>query len=234
MKKIKPNVLVGYIVLILTAILGSYFGSLVINNVEKKQLNQNISPTPIIQDPKISKKKIEEAQSHPKQFPDYEFTTSLLASPISTPSFVTDEDKLTNYLSANSIFIRVRGGISKAYLYIQTGDIDIQHESVYFYIVDGTSIGGHLDPKNSLIAENGNEFLYDLSKLPLMQLPYSPTKKPTEYDVVKSMLNHYVLYNKGVYYIGGFVSTTKLPNQISKMEIRYSCDPTNPCQISTQ
>lgn len=196
---------------------------------------KNVIPTPtvmpVLKDPNISKQGIEKVQSNPQQQLSYDFVTVLLSQPISTPSFVTDPDRLTNYLSANSILIGISGEISKAYLYIRTGDIDIQKESVYFYIIDGSSISGHLNPTESLISDNGNEFLYDLSQLPLVQAPYSPNTKPDHKDVISTMLNHISSYNNRSYYIGGFVSTTKLPNQISSMEIRYSCVPFSPCQI---
>lgn len=195
------------------------------------------TPTPLytLTDPnKLTKEKIDEVKARPPinvNIP-YEQVVTILGTPISTPVFVTNPGKLTEYLASTAQSIQVQGTVKSAYLYIKTGDLDIQNESVYFYIIDGKSFGGHFLPTESLIPDSGNEFLYDMSKLPLVQMPYSLKSTPNYSNAIKEMLNHITDYNKRKYYIGSFVSTTKLPNQVERIEIRYSCDPTDLCQIT--
>lgn len=232
MKKIKLNLLWAYIILVFTAIAGSYAGYLLISYVEKNPKSHlQTSPTPTIQVPTISKQDIKNAQYNFQNLPEYQFSTPLLSSEISTPSFVTDPEKLKNYLSETSVEIKITGTIKSAYLSVQTENIDIRKESVYVFIVDGSSIGGHLNPTESLIPDKGVTFLYNLSKLPLMDLPYSLDKQSRENNVLKMLNNK---NDDRIFYIGGFVSTTDLPNQITKMEILYSCEDNDPCEIFIQ
>ena len=157
-------------------------------------------------------------------------------TPLVTPSFVSDPQKLANYLEKNSVEINVRGQLSEAYLYIKTGPIDVERESVYFFIVDGYSSGGHLFSPENLATSTSSEFLYDLEKLPLVDLPFSTKNKARKVNIKEEFLNKDIAYKnesyKRQYFVGGFVSTMKLPNQIDRMEIRYSCKPTEICEIS--
>ncbi|MCQ3944272.1 MAG: hypothetical protein DPW11_00620 [bacterium] len=164
---------------------------------------------------------------------------NILANPISTPPFVTNPDKLRNYLEGSSVEINVEGNLDKAYLYLSTGPIDINRESVYFFIVDGYSKQGHLvaseSPVNGQSGLGRTEFLFDLSKLPLSSLPF-PLEDHKEYvDVLSDFLNRDIDYKsagkKRQYFVGGFVSTTRLPNQITKMQIRYQCEIGQSCKI---
>lgn len=158
---------------------------------------------------------------------------SLYKQPLETPSFVTNRAKLTKYLESNTSGIYIDGEISEAYLYIKTGQIDIEKESVYFWIVDAKSDGGHLLPTENLASGTGNEFLYDLVKLPIIQRPYSISKAPEHIDVVNDYLNKDLSYkDRREYYVGAFVSTTRLPNQVENLEIRYACKQGIICSIS--
>lgn len=162
----------------------------------------------------------------------------LLITPIATPSFVAKPESLKNYLEENSISINIIGSISKAYLYIQTDKIDLEQESVYFFIVGDHSIQGNLISAESQVNEanfninaNTNDFLYDMSKLPITQLS-DPVETRTEEHV--DILEEF--FNKGdekkQYFVGGFVWTATIPNYISKIEIRYKCADGNQCNIS--
>ena len=165
---------------------------------------------------------------------------NILSAPIATPPFVTNPDKLKKYLENNSVAINVKGDIDQAYLYIETGPINIQNESVYFFIVDGHSKQGHLVASESPVHESKSDqsrtdFLYDMSQLPLSQLPFPLEDHKTTIDAVSEFLNQDINYknseNKRQYFIGGFVSTTRLPNQISKIQIRYKCKEDQKCSI---
>lgn len=152
--------------------------------------------------------------------------------PLVTPSYVSNKEKLRKYLETNAQEIVTSGKIKEAYLYINTNAIDIEKESVYFWIVDGKDDGGHLIPTESLSAGKSGEFLYDLSKLPLIQLPYSLSKKADHIDVLGQYLNQDISYkDQRQYFIGAFVSTTILPNQINQMTIRYTCVVGEQCSI---
>lgn len=156
----------------------------------------------------------------------------LYDQPLTTPSYVSNQQELTKYLERNTAEIIVVGELSEAYLYIKTGPIDINKESVYFWIVDGTSDGGHLLPTDNLGSQLGNEFLYDLEKLPIVQRPYSIHSKPKYINVVNKYLNTDINYKADrQYYVGAFVSTTLLPNQIDDLEIRYWCKQGSSCLI---
>ena len=160
-------------------------------------------------------------------------TIQLYNKPLQTPSFVSNSDKLTKYLESNTVKITIIGEVSEAYLYVKTGSIDIEKESVYFWIVNNKSDGGHLSPTENLVSKNGNEFFYDLVKLPVVQRPYSIYRSPTYIDVVNNYLNQDIGYKEErEYYVGAFVSTTQLPNQIENLEIKYSCKQGVHCSIN--
>lgn len=144
---------------------------------------------------------------------------------LATPAFVINPDKLRDYLERNSVEINVQADLSEAYLYIKTGAIDVKNESVYFFIVNRHSKQGHLVASESLVSSSTSEFLYDMIKLPLAQLPFPLEPKKKEINVVEEFLNKDLPYKtkKRQYFVGGFVSTTKLPNKIERMEIRYKC-----------
>lgn len=154
---------------------------------------------------------------------------------LKTPSFVSNPIRLTEYLEQNATEIIIEGVIDSAYLYIASSTIDINKESIYFWIVDGESDGGHLIPSESLSSGNGNEFLYDLRKLPLIQRPYFPEKPSRHIDIISEYLNKDISHKqKRQYYIGSFVSTTLLPNEIVSFEIRYRCKLETDCIIYTE
>ncbi len=158
---------------------------------------------------------------------------SLYKDPLQTPSFITNPEKLSQYLETHTASITIIGEISEAYIYIKTGPIDIENESVYFWIVDGKSDGGHLSPRENLTSNNGNVFLYDLEKLPVVDLPYSIGKTPSHLDIVNNYLNKDIPHKSSKqYYAGAFVSTTRFPNQVESFEIRYGCKSTSTCSIS--
>lgn len=148
----------------------------------------------------------------------------LYENPLPTPSFISNSPKLKQYLESNTVKITINGELAEAYLYIKTGKINIENESVYFWIVDGKSDGGHLLASENLAQGAGNEFLYDLEKLPIVQLPYSLDKSPSYLNIVENYLNKDISYKpERQYYVGAFVSTTILPNQVENFEIRYKC-----------
>lgn len=181
---------------------------------------------------KFTKENIEEAKKNPiPQQPAFEKTAIIIDKPIPTPVFVSNPDKLTDYLFRISQGIVAEGEIKVAYLYINTGSIDLENESVYFYMVDGKGKGGHLVPTESLIPNSGTEFLYDMSKLPFVQLPYSLKKPIDHFNMKDEILNFEPQNTERKYYIGAFVSTTRLPNQVEKVEIRYSCEINTFCEI---
>lgn len=154
-------------------------------------------------------------------------------NPLATPAFVTNPDKLRGYLERNSVEINVQNDLSEAYLYIKTGAIDVKNESVYFFIVNRYSKQGHLVSSESLVSSSTSELLYDMTKLPLAQLPFPLEPKKKEINVVEEFLNKDLSYKdkKRQYFVGGFVSTTKLPNKIERMEIRYKCKLDTDCFI---
>ena len=158
----------------------------------------------------------------------------LYDEPLTTPSFVANPYHLTKYLEQNTAEILIEGEIDSAYLYVASDELDISKESIYFWIVDGKSDGGHLVPSESLSSGNGNEFLYDLRKLPLIQRPYFPDKPAQHLDIISEYLNKDVSYKQDrQYFIGAFVSTTLLPNKITNFEIRYMCKFGTECAIYT-
>lgn len=185
--------------------------------------------------PNLDKKGIEESKQKVERL-NYDTKLSILDSPIETPPFVTDPERLKDYLGKVSRTIILTGDVEDAYLYIQSGDINIQTESIYFYIVDGKIAEGHLYPKDAISSVSDSTFVYDLKKLPLMKFPYSlttPTK--LEYvDVVTTLFNRQGQGIERKYYIGAFVSTTKLPNEIKAIEIRYKCKQSSTCNIVIQ
>lgn len=156
----------------------------------------------------------------------------LLSSPIDTPSFVTNPDKLRDYLEQKNVAIVIEGKIDKAYLYIKVKQINISSESVYFFVVDGYSKQGHLVSSESLISGSGNDFLFDLSQLPLSSLPFPLESKEKKINVINEFLNKDLSYKKErKYYVGGFVSTTQLPNSLDVLQIRYTCPEEMGCLI---
>lgn len=154
----------------------------------------------------------------------YDHKVEILDKPIFTPAFVTDPNKLKDYLGKVSTTIIITGKIKNAYVYIKSGEIDIQKESIYFYIVDGRTVDGHLFPPEALQSINNNAFIYDLGNLPLVKFPYSLNGQVVYENVIEKIFNYPTTYNNGRYYIGAFVSTTKLPNQITSIEIRFTCE----------
>lgn len=159
---------------------------------------------------------------------------SLYAKPLETPTFVSDTNKLTKYLESNTAGVVINGEISEAYLYIKVKSLDVINESIYFWIVDGSSEGGHLIPTENLAIAKGNEFLYDLTKIPLVQKPYSISREPKFVNIVDLFLNRDLEYKtRREYFIGSFVSTTKLPNQVEILEVRYNCKQGINCSINS-
>lgn len=151
---------------------------------------------------------------------------------LETPSFIMNSKRLTNFLEKNAVEITITGQLSEAYLYVRTGPIDIENESVYFWIVNNRDDGGHLFVPSSLASGIGNEFLYDLEELPIVQLPYTTKKTPKTVNVVDNYLNKDLPgKSQRKYYVGAFVSTTKLPNRINELEIRYKCKSGSNCSI---
>ncbi len=159
----------------------------------------------------------------------------LYENPLATPSYVSNPARLTDYLEQNTVEIIIEGIIDSAYLYVVPDSLDIKQESIYFWIVDTKSEGGHLVPGESLSSGSENEFLYDLRKLPIIQRPYFPDKPPKHADIVSEYLNKDISYKqRRQYYVGAFVSTTSLPNEITKFEIRYRCELGMECIIYTR
>ena len=156
----------------------------------------------------------------------------LLTSPIETPNFVTNPSKLRNYLEQSNVAVVIEGDVDRAFLYLKAKHIDINSESIYFFIVDGYSRQGHLVSSESLISGSGNDFLYDLKQLPLSSLPFPLENKKQIINVTDDFLNRDISYKQErKYYIGGFVSTTQLPNSLDVMQIRYVCKSTSACTI---
>lgn len=159
----------------------------------------------------------------------------LYENPLTTPSYVSNSARLTDYLEQNTAEILIEGVIDSAYLYVASDGLDIKQESIYFWIVDGKGEGGHLVPGESLSSGSKSEFLYDLRKLPLIQRPYFPDKPPKHADIISEYLNKDISYKQQrQYYVGVFVSTTLLPNEITDFEIRYRCELGSECIIYTQ
>ncbi len=152
----------------------------------------------------------------------------LLKEPIITPPYYVDTEKLKNYLISKSVSIKVFGKIESAYLYVKTDSLNLENESVSFYIVDGKPVTGHLFAPLSIFSRGDNEFIYDLKNLPLVDLPYSIKKTPTTHDVVDVLNN---ASEKENLYIGAMVSTTTLPNQVEQIEIKYNCVNKGNCEI---
>ena len=211
-------------------LLYNYFDLLV--DVKKPQP----SPQSIVEIPTITKEGIVDSISNQQkdkllETTDYE-KINLLMSPIETPSFVTNPDKLRSYLEQKNVAIVIEGNVDKAFLYLKAKHIDINNESIYFFIVDGYSRQGHLVSSESLISGSGNDFLYDLRQLPLASLPFPLENKKQTFNIVDDFLNRDITYkHERKYYVGGFVSTTQLPNSLDIMEIRYTCKPTITCAI---
>jgi len=223
-KTILGGVILVFVSMIVVAIF-EYVGGQY-KNKETKVIEE---PTLTVQGIKENKGKVDNKLEETKNL----FVTKLYDNPLPTPSFVSNQELLTKYLERNTSEIIIKGEISEAYLYIKTGPIDINKESVYFWIVDGTSNGGHLLPTENLSTQSGNEFLYNLERLPTVQRPYSINSKPEYIDVVNSYLNTDLNYKPNrQYYVGAFVSTTLLPNQIENLEIRYGCKLGSDCSIT--
>lgn len=183
----------------------------------------------------LTKETIEHSKQNANDL-NYDTTLTLLDSPIQTPPFVTDPDRLRDYLGKVAKTIVISGEIEDAYLFVQTGGINIQNESVYFYIVDGRTADGHLYPQEALQPVTDNIFIYNLKNLPLEQLPYS-LNNPNHLihkNIVDEIFNYQPKGWDRKYYIGAFVSTTKLPNQITSLEIRYKCKESTTCTITLQ
>lgn len=191
-------------------------------------------PIPRINVSAITKESIEQSKKTPNKL-DFDRTLPILDSPIQTPPFVTEPDRLRDYLGKVSKSILISGLFENAYLYIKTGDINIQNESIYVYLVDGRIADGHLYPPEAMQPITDNVFIYDLRNLPLEQFPYSlsDTSRLKYKNVVEDLFNYQPETNKS-YYIGAFVSTTKLPNQITTLEIRYKCQTNSNCSIALQ
>jgi hypothetical protein len=81
-----------------------------------------------------------------------------------------------------------------------------EKESVYIYLHSPAN-GGHLFKPKSLIAEQSSggesEYLFSLAEIPVTTLPYGNENTFTS----KKWLQ--VLQNKGVYYLGAFVSANR-------------------------
>ncbi len=182
-----------------------------------------IAGSTLIQVPSITKEGIENPQADILSNSLLLKSVSIFDEVVETPDFVTDPQKLRDYLEEKSVKLTIIGQIDEAYLYIKTGIIDITRESVYFFVVDSYSKQGHLVSSENLVQSN-TDFLFDLSKVPLSQLPFPLEPKAEIVNVLDEFLNQNISYKSSrEYFIGGFVSTTKFPNGIQKMEIRYSC-----------
>lgn len=216
-----------FIVLVISSI--SIFGLPNLINPPKKE-------PPSINVSTITKESIESSKKKADTL-NYDTTLDLLqGTPIPTPPFVLDPDRLRDYLGKVSRTIIISGDIEDAYLYIATNEIDINNESIYFYIVDGKIAEGHLYPKEALSPITNNTFIYDLKKLPLMSFPYS-ISNPRDLrhpNVINDLFNFHGQNLERKYYIGAFVSTTRLPNQVNNLEIRYKCKISSTCSINLQ
>ncbi len=125
---------------------------------------------------------------------------------------------------------RVVENPKKAYLYIKAGVSRgsepirtlTEYDSIWFFI-DSSDFGGHIlrDYKEGVIfnrvSEEGyTELLFDLSKIPMTNLPYNPNAQPSK--VVNITDNVFSI--KGKHYIASFVST-KGYGKIFELKIGY-------------
>ncbi|MDO8515292.1 MAG: hypothetical protein Q7S14_02220 [bacterium] len=219
--------IIVFIFLVISSI--AIFGLSILSDKPKSENPQiNIST--------LTKETVESSKKQVEKL-NYDTTLDILQGvPISTPPFVLDPDRLRNYLGKVSKTIYITGEIDDAYLYISTGHLDINKESIYFYIVDGKIAEGHLYPKEALSPVSENTFIYNLKNLPLVKFPYS-LDRPTHLDhkdVVNTLFNRQDQNVERRYYVGAFVSTTQLPNEVNAMEIRYKCKQSSSCSITLQ
>lgn len=145
-----------------------------------------------------------------------------------TPSIINREVVINSAIHLNTF-----GKIKKAYLYIRAGVGNplsrlTQFDSIYFFIDDGKNGGHLLRTKSFNIPHQGietTELLFDLSHLPLVDIPYNEKDQPKDLEVLN------ILNKEGIHYIGMFVSTQNF-GKIEEAVIGYICEDNVNCGIN--
>ncbi len=142
-----------------------------------------------------------------------------------TPSKITKEVVINN-----AVRIQAKGKISKAFLYVRAG-VDnplsrlTPYDSIYFFIDDGKNGGQLLRSASFNIPPTENrttELLFDLSYLPLVDIPYNEKDKPRNINVLD------ILNKETGHYVGMFVSTLRF-GKIEEAIIAYQCELGSEC-----
>lgn len=166
-------------------------------------------------------------------YKEYNFFLSLPRTPLLTQAgFITPLKITKEVVINNAVHIQTKGKIAKALLFVRAG-VDnplsrlTQYDSIYFFIDDGRN-GGHLlrsASYNIPPTENRTtELLFDISRLPLVDIPYNEKSQPNYLNVLD------ILNKEGSHYIGMFVSTLRF-GKVEETTVAFQCEDKSDCAI---
>lgn len=228
MKKISINVFLGYLLLIIIAVITSVLGIYIVSKIEKPQPQPAVVVTPAL--PEL-----------PSQYPDYDAIKGKNSDPkIKAVKITVDcpPDGCRNDRPATIDFdgidkkYEVKGNFSRAYLYIEAL-VDYNRpltvwDDFYFKM---SKLGGHIiSAENSLAIPPGevSKYLYDLSAI-----SYYPTIKDKKNRTNrKSNINLFVLLRDGVTFdVVAAISSNRPGRVMKEVSIYYECLLGSECTI---
>jgi hypothetical protein len=225
----KMGTFFGYLLFIVIGLVATLLGAKVASRISQPP---EISTAPNISDEALDNVDLTPEAPAPN---DLETFNSLVASgqsitvvslPFESPAFVADSLEVNSRLALEYLYDKTKYsrisqivGAKKAYLYIKVSagknDPLKDKESIYVVLNEGKN-GGHLVKTKSLLLdpERPNEYLFDLSAMPLTHIPYSDSNEFKTIDWLDILSK-----NKDSYF-SGFVSTTR-SGRIEKVIIAY-------------
>jgi len=226
MKKININVLVGYAMLLIIAVVTSVIGVCIVRKIQKEQPPQVVIVKP---------------EEKPSQYPDYDAIKGKNPDPKIIAVYLTSEcppDGCINHKPATLEFdgihkkYEVKGKFSRAYLYIEAV-VDYQRpltvwDDFYFKIND---LGGHLISDNNLLPvppSDISRFLYDLRFI-----SYFPSIRDKEKNANKQLnINLFTSLQNGIVLDITVAISSDRPGRIMKeVSIYYECFEGSECSI---
>lgn len=228
MKKISINVFLGYLLLIIIAVITSVLGIYIVRKIEKPKSQPTVAITPQL--PEL-----------PSQYPDYDAIKGKNRDPKIRVVQITKDcppDGCKNDKPATREFggiykkYEVKGKFSRAYLYIEAlVDYDrplTAWDDFYFRI---NKFGGHIiADKNSLAIPPGEDskYLYDLRAI-----SYYPTIKDKENRINRqNNINLFVLLQDGATFNAVAAVSSDRPGRVMKeVSIYYECFVESECII---
>ncbi len=225
--------LIGYVVLVLVAVLSTFLAIYFVNNTKQTNTNTNDEVPININAIDLNNLNI---STEPTDFEKYiqlknnSKSITVNAKRIISPQFTSDNQEennkiALNFLQSNSLTLVSTGKITSGYLYIKAGagttdDVGplSPKESTYIYLGNK---GGHLFRPKSLVStpseEGYTQYLYDLKNIAFTSIPYSDDNRSNIDDWLER------LNVPGNNFIGGFVSSTRF-GVIEEITIAYDGD----------